>query len=51
MYDQATQHHIMGDSGWRINFSDEVQTGAFLGSLISSPIQEMDGIVTAQVCA
>ena len=51
MYDRATQHNIMGDSGRRINFSDEVQTGASLGSLISSPIQEMDGIVTAQVCA
>lgn len=51
MFDRAAQHNIMGDSGRRINFSDEVQTGASLSSLTSSHVEEMDSLVTAQVCA
>lgn len=51
MFDRAAQHNIMGDSGRRINFSDEVQTGASLSSLTSSHVEELDALVTAQVCA
>lgn len=51
MFDRAAQHNIMGDSGRRINFSDEVQTGASLSSLTSSHVEEVDTLVTAQVCA
>ncbi len=51
MFDRAAQHNIMGDSGRRINFSDEVQTGASLSSLTNSHVEELDSLVTAQVCA
>ena len=51
MFDRAAQHNIMGDSGRRINFSDEVQTGASLTSLTSPHVEELDTLVTAQVCA
>ena len=51
MFDRAAQHNIMGDSGRRINFSDELQTGASLTSLTSPHVEELDTLVTAQVCA
>lgn len=51
MFDRAAQHNTMGDSGRRINFADELQTGASLTSLAGSNIEEMDNLVTAQVCA
>jgi len=51
MCDRAAQHNTMGDSGRRINFSDEVQTGSSLASLAGSHIEEMDTLVTEQVCA
>lgn len=51
MFDRAAQHNIMGDSGRRINFSDEVQTGASLTSLTRSDVEELDSLVTAQVYA
>jgi hypothetical protein len=51
MFDRAAQHNTMGDSGRRINFSDEIQTGISLASPTSSHVEELDNFVTAQVCA
>ena len=51
MFDRTAQHNTLGDSGRRINFSDEIQTGASLTALTNSHVSELDTMVTAQVCA
>ena len=51
MFDRAAQNNTMGDSGRRINFSDEIQIGTSLGSTNSSEVEELDSLVTAQVYA
>ena len=51
MVDRAAQHNTMGDAARRIHFSDEVQTGASLTSLMGALVEELDAFVTAQVCA
>ncbi len=51
MYDRAAQHNTLGDAGRRIHFSDEIQTGASLTTLMGAHVEELDSLVTAQVCA
>lgn len=51
MFERAAQQNPMGDAGRRINFSDEIQTGASLHSLVGGQVEEMDHLVTQEVCA